>query len=241
MSEPQITDRIAADWLADPRLARLFSAIERDDETCWVVGGAVRNTLIGLPVTDVDVATTALPKVVMKRAAAAGLKPVPTGIAHGTVTVVAEGHPFEVTTLRRDVETHGRHATVHFGRDWSADAHRRDFTMNALYASLDGAVHDFVGGVADARAGLVRFIGEAATRIAEDRLRILRFFRFHAAYGRGAPDPEGLAAAIAAQAGLADLSAERIGQETMKLVVARRAAETVAVMSAAAAPTGWAE
>jgi poly(A) polymerase len=223
--------RIAADWLADPRLHRLFAAIERDGDTAYVVGGAVRNTLLERPVGDVDVATTALPAVVTARAAAAGLKPVPTGIDHGTVTVVVEGHPYEVTTLRQDVESHGRHATVAFGRDWSVDAHRRDFTMNALYVSLDGVVHDFVGGIADCRAGRVRFIGRAAARIREDRLRILRFFRFHAAYGRGALDPEGLAAAIAARDGLAGLSAERIGQETMKLVVAEGAPATVAAMS----------
>ena len=222
---------IAADWLADPRLARLFAAIARDGDTAWVVGGAVRNTLLGLPAGDVDVATDAVPAVVTERALAAGLKPVPTGIDHGTVTVVVEGHPFEVTTLRQDVETHGRHATVAFGRDWSVDAHRRDFTMNALYVSLDGVVHDFVGGIADARAGRVRFIGAAERRIAEDYLRILRFFRFHAAYGRGGLDADGLAAAVAAQAGLDGLSAERIGQETAKLVVARGAPATVAVMA----------
>lgn len=231
MTGPEATTRIEAAWLADPRLHRLFAAIEGSDETCWVVGGAVRNTLLALPVADTDVATTALPTVVMERAAAAGLKPVPTGIDHGTVTVVVDGHPFEVTTLRRDVETHGRHATVVFGRDWSADAHRRDFTMNALYASLDGVVHDFVGGVADARARRVRFIGDAAARIAEDRLRILRFFRFHAAYGLGAPDEDALHATVAARDGLADLSAERIGQEILKLIVAERAPETLAVMS----------
>lgn len=223
--------RIAADWLADPRLARLFAALERDGDRAYVVGGAVRNTLLGLAAGDVDVATTALPNVVMARAAAAGCKPVPTGLEHGTVTVVVEGHPFEVTTLRQDVESHGRRATVAFGRDWSVDAHRRDFTMNALYVSLDGVVHDFVGGIADCLAGRVRFIGAAAERITEDYLRILRFFRFHAAYGRGDLDPAGLAAAIAARAGLAGLSAERIGQETAKLVVAAGAPTTVAAMS----------
>ncbi len=225
--------RITADWLDDPRLHRLFAAIERDGDRAYVVGGAVRNTLLGLAAGDVDVATTALPDVVTARAAAAGLKPVPTGIDHGTVTVVVEGHPFEVTTLRCDVETHGRRATVAFGRDWSVDAHRRDFTMNALYVSLDGVVHDFVGGIADCRAGRVRFIGAASRRIAEDYLRILRFFRFHAAYGRGPIDPEGLRAAIAARDGLAGLSAERIGQETVKLVVAAGAPVTVATMSEA--------
>jgi poly(A) polymerase len=222
---------IEADWLRDPRLHRLFSAIGRDGDTVWVVGGAVRNALMGVAVGDVDVATDALPEVVVARARAAGLKPVPTGIEHGTVTVVVEGHPFEVTTLRRDVETHGRHATVAFGRDWSVDAHRRDFTMNALYVSLDGVVHDFVGGIADCHARRVRFIGEAARRIAEDYLRILRFFRFHAAYGVGPLDREGLAASIAARAGLAGLSAERIGQETLKLVPAIGAPATLAAMS----------
>lgn len=223
--------RITADWLDDPRLHRLFAAIERDGDRAYVVGGAVRNTLLELPAGDVDVATTALPDVVTTRAAAAGLKPVPTGIDHGTVTVVVEGHPFEVTTLRCDVETHGRRATVAFGRDWSVDAHRRDFTMNALYVSLDGVVHDFVGGIADCRAGRVRFIGGAAQRIAEDYLRILRFFRFHAAYGRGPLDAEGLHAAIAARDGLSGLSAERIGQEVSKLVVAVGAPATFAAMS----------
>ncbi|MER2606094.1 MAG: CCA tRNA nucleotidyltransferase, partial [Siculibacillus sp.] len=223
--------RISAPWLDDPRLARLFAAIEREGDAAYVVGGAVRNTLLDLPAGDVDVATTALPEAVTARARAAGLKPVPTGIDHGTVTVVVEGHPFEVTTLRQDVASHGRHATVAFGRDWSVDAHRRDFTMNALYASLDGVVHDFVDGIADCRAGRVRFIGSAARRIEEDYLRILRFFRFHAAYGRGPLDAEGLAAAIAAREGLAGLSAERIGQETLKLMPAIGAPVTVAAMS----------
>jgi len=222
---------IRADWRDDPRLHRLFAAIAVEGDACWVVGGAVRNALLDRPTADVDVATTALPEVVSARAQAAGLKPVPTGIAHGTVTVVVDGRPFEVTTLREDIETDGRHAVVRFGRDRTLDARRRDFTMNALYAGLDGRVFDDVGGVADCRAGRVRFIGEAATRIAEDRLRILRFFRFHAAYGRGAPDAEGLRAAIAARDGLFGLSAERIGQETAKLVVAEGAAAVLRVMS----------
>ena len=221
----------ACDWLTAPSLGRLFAAIEQGGDTAWVVGGAVRNALLGLPVADVDVATTAVPRLVMARASAAGLKPVPTGIDHGTVTVVVDGHPYEVTTLRQDVETHGRHATVAFGRDWAADAHRRDFTMNALYASLDGVVHDFVGGVADCLAGRVRFIGDPAARIAEDYLRILRFFRFHAAYGRGPLDPGGLHAAVVARSGLDGLSAERLGQEMLKLVVAVGAPATLTRMS----------
>ncbi|MEJ1160796.1 CCA tRNA nucleotidyltransferase [Prosthecomicrobium sp. N25] len=221
----------AAPWLADRRLQRLFAALARDGDEAWAVGGAVRNTLMGLPVNDVDVATTALPEVVSARAAAAGFKPVPTGLDHGTVTVVVDGHPFEVTTLREDIETHGRHAVVRFGRDWRADAHRRDFTMNALYVSADGTVHDFVGGVEDCLARRVRFIGRPEDRIREDYLRILRFFRFHAAYGHGDPDPAGLAACIRERAGLDRLSAERIGQETVKLVAAPGAPATARVMS----------
>src|SRR6266516_4723594 len=192
-------------WLTQGPLAKLLALLDRDGEEARVVGGAVRNALLGHPPGEIDVATTALPAEVMRRAAAAGFKPVPTGVAHGTVTVVIEGHPFEVTTLREDVETFGRHATVRFGRDWVRDAERRDFTMNALSLSPDGIAHDYVGGLADLRARRVRFIGDAATRIAEDYLRILRFFRFHALYGDGHPDADGLHAAIVARAGLGQL------------------------------------
>ena len=157
----------------------------------------------------------------------------PTGIDHGTVTVVAEGRPFEVTTLREDVETFGRHATVRFGRDWKRDAERRDFTMNALFVSPNGTVHDYVGGLADLEKHHVRFIGDAAMRIAEDYLRILRFFRFHAYYGEGPPDAAGLHAAIVARAGLEQLSRERVRMELMKLLVAPRAVAALAVMAEA--------
>jgi poly(A) polymerase len=228
---PETTRPLAAAWLADARLIRLFAALGRDGDAAWVVGGAVRNTLMRLPIADIDLATTARPETVMERARAARLKPVPTGVAHGTVTVVVDGTPFEVTTLRADVATDGRRAAVAFGRDWSTDAHRRDFTVNALYVSPDGLVHDFVGGIADCAARRIRFIGDADRRIAEDYLRILRFFRFHAAYGAGPPDPDGLIACAAAADKLARLSAERVGQEMKKLVVARRAAETVALMA----------
>jgi poly(A) polymerase len=156
---------------------------------------------------------------------------VPTGIEHGTVTVVIDSRPFEVTTLREDVETYGRHAKVRFGRDWRADAERRDFTMNALSCRADGKVHDYVGGLADLEQRKVRFIGEPARRIAEDRLRILRFFRFHASYGFGPPDAQGLAACIVARAGLEELSRERVRAELMKLLVAPYAVPTLAVMS----------
>jgi poly(A) polymerase len=221
----------AAAWLTRGPLARLLAVIGRDGEEARVVGGAVRNALIGQPVTEIDVATTAAPDEVIRRAKAAGFKPVPTGIAHGTVTVVIEGQPFEVTTLREDVETFGRHAKVAFGRDWKRDAERRDFTINALSLSADGAVHDYAGGLADLDNRRVVFIGDADKRIAEDFLRILRFFRFHAIYGHGAPDAAGLHACIAARGGIETLSRERVRMEMIKLLAAPRAAATLAVMA----------
>ncbi|MCF8477843.1 MAG: CCA tRNA nucleotidyltransferase, partial [Pseudolabrys sp.] len=197
-----------------------------------VVGGAVRNALIDVAVHEVDVATTAVPEEVVRRAQAAGFKAVPTGIAHGTVTIVIDKHPFEVTTLRQDVETDGRHATVAFGRDWQADAERRDFTINALSVTRDGTVYDYTGGLDDLAARRVRFIGDPAKRIAEDYLRILRFFRFHAAYGPGGPpDADGLAACIAGRDGFDRLSRERLRMEMMKLLVAPHALATLIVMS----------
>jgi poly(A) polymerase len=220
-------------WLKDKPLAQLIAVLDRDGEEARVVGGAVRNALIGLPHGDVDIATTALPAEVTRRAEAAGFKAVPTGVEHGTVTVVIAGKPFEVTTLREDVETFGRHATVKFGRDWKRDAERRDFTMNGLSLSADGEVHDYVGGVADLRARRVRFIGDAATRIAEDYLRILRFFRFHAYYGEGHPDPQGLHAAISARGGLEQLSRERVRMELMKLLAAPHAVPALTLMAEA--------
>jgi poly(A) polymerase len=225
--------RLEAAWLGEGALARCLAVLDRDGEEARVVGGAVRNALIGEPIGDIDIATTALPQEVMRRAAAAGFKPVPTGIEHGTITVVVDGRPFEVTTLREDVETYGRHAKVAFGRDWRADAQRRDFTMNALSAGSDGTIYDHVDGLADLAARRVRFIGVAGERIAEDYLRILRFFRFHAAYGEGAPDPAGLAACIAARAGLASLSRERVRMELLKLLVARHAVQALVAMTEA--------
>ena len=191
----------------------------------------MRNALLGASIQEFDVATTAIPQEVIRRVTAAGFKPVPTGIEHGTITVVIDGRPFEVTTLREDVETFGRHANVRFGRDWKADAERRDFTMNALSVTADGVVHDYVGGLADLEARRVRFIGHAEKRIAEDYLRILRFFRFHAAYGHGAIDADGLHACIATRAGLDQLSRERVRTELLKLLVATNAVPTLAVMA----------
>jgi poly(A) polymerase len=216
-----------AGLLARPALRRLLGALNGDGEETRIVGGAVRNALLGRAVADVDLATTATPDVVAARAEAAGFKAVPTGVEHGTVTVVADGTPYEVTTLREDVETHGRRATVRFGRDFTADAERRDFTINALSLSADGMVHDPVGGLADLAAHRIVFIGEPAARIREDYLRILRFFRFHAEYGEGPLDPAGLSAAVRERAGLAILSRERVRLEVLKLLAARRAVEVV--------------
>jgi poly(A) polymerase len=219
-------------WPFAAELARLLDVLDRDGEETRVVGGAVRNALIDMPIHEVDVATTAVPEEVVRRVKAAGFKAVPTGIEHGTVTVVIGKHPFEVTTLRTDVETYGRHAKVAFGRDWSDDAARRDFTINALSVTRDGAVYDYTGGLADLAVRRVRFIGDAGQRIAEDYLRILRFFRFHAAYGPGGhPDPEGLAACIAGRDGLDQLSRERVRMEMMKLLVATHAVPTLVVMA----------
>jgi tRNA nucleotidyltransferase/poly(A) polymerase len=220
-----------AAWLRQGGLAQLLAILNQGGEEARVVGGAVRNALLGEPIGEIDLATTAVPDEVVRRATAAGFKPVPTGIEHGTVTVVIEGQPFEVTTLREDVETFGRHASVRFGRDWQKDAERRDFTMNALSVSGDGTVYDYVGGIADLKERRVRFIGDASTRIAEDHLRILRFFRFHAAYGYGVPDRAGLNACIAARQSLDQLSRERVRMELLKLLPARHAAPVLAVMS----------
>jgi poly(A) polymerase len=222
-----------ARFLAQPALARLLSALDGNGEETRVVGGAVRNLLLGEPASDVDLATTALPQETIRRGKAAGFKAVPTGIEHGTVTLVAEGTSFEVTTLRRDVETDGRRAKVVFGRDFAADALRRDFTINALGLGRDGKLHDYCGGLDDLAQRRVRFIGDAAARIREDYLRILRFFRFHARYGIGAPDAEGLRACIAGREGLAGLSRERVRAELLKLLVASRVSPTLQAMAGA--------
>jgi poly(A) polymerase len=225
--------RLLADapWLSSGPAARVLALLNGDGAEARVVGGAVRNALLGIAVSDLDIATTALPTEVIRRAKAAGIKSVPTGIAHGTVTLVVDAQPFEVTTLRQDVETFGRKAKVAFGTDWASDAERRDFTINGLSVGTDGVVHDYVGGLADIAARRVRFIGDPKLRIAEDYLRILRFFRIHAAYGAGEPDREGYLACIGGSAGLAGLSAERVRMEILKLMVARGAATAVVAMA----------
>ncbi|ENR68151.1 CCA tRNA nucleotidyltransferase [Brucella abortus] len=207
-----------ADWLNAKPLQALFTALNRDGGEARAVGGAVRNTLLGTGVSDVDLATTHLPEETVRLASEAGFKPVPTGMEHGTITVVVQGYPFEVTTLRRDIETNGRHAKVAFGTDWKADAERRDFTINALYVTADGTVIDQVGGLADIETRTLRFIGDAEQRIREDYLRILRFFRFFAWYGSGRPEAEGLRASARLKDGIAQLSAERIWSEMKKLL-----------------------
>jgi poly(A) polymerase len=227
-AEPILAD---APWLTSGGAARVLQLLNVDGEEARVVGGTVRNALLGLPPGDTDIATTARPEEVVRRAKTAGIKSVPTGIEHGTVTLVIDGAPYEVTTLRQDTETFGRKAKVVFGRDWVKDAERRDFTMNGLSVDANGVVYDYVGGIADAKARRVRFIGEPDQRIAEDYLRILRFFRIHAAFGAGEPDRDGYLACIRGRAGLASLSAERVRMEMLKLLVAGGASEAAHAMA----------
>jgi poly(A) polymerase len=211
-------------------LARALEALNGGGEETRLVGGAVRDLALGQSVADFDLTTTATPDEVIRRAQNAGFKVALTGVAHGTVTIIVDGRAFETTTLREDVETDGRWAKVSFGRDFAADARRRDFTINALSLSADGTVHDHVGGLEDLRAGRVRFIGEAEARIREDYLRILRFFRFSARFSASGVDREGLSAAIRLRDGLARLSRERVRAELMRLLVAPRASEVVRIM-----------
>ena len=219
-------------WLQAPETRRVLDALTQDGGEARFVGGAVRNALAGQPVSDIDIATPLTPDEVTRRLQAAGLGAVPTGIDHGTITAIADGKPFEITTLRRDVSTDGRRATVAFTTDWKADAARRDFTINALYATADGQLFDYFGGLADLDAGRVRFIGDPIARIREDYLRILRLFRFHAWYGRGEIDGDALRAAVSERAGLAILSGERIQKELLRLL---EAADPVPVLRAMAA------
>ena len=225
--------RVEGDWLAAPPTQAVMEMLEAGGHRALAVGGCVRNALLGEPVTDIDIATDARPDRVTELAVAAGLKAVPTGIDHGTITVVADGIPHEVTTFRRDVETDGRHAIVAFSDDPATDAARRDFTMNALYADARGTVLDPLGGLSDLCARHVRFIGDPDARIAEDHLRILRFFRFTARYGDPdlGIDAEGLAACATTQEGLDALSSERITQEVTKLLDAPDPVAAVAAMA----------
>jgi len=216
-------------WMTAPETRAVLDALGGEGR---FVGGAVRNALLGKPVADVDIATPLLPEEVRKRLTAAGLGAVPTGIEHGTVTAISDGKPYEVTTLRRDVSTDGRRATVAFTTDWAEDAQRRDFTMNALYAGADGTIFDTVGGVEDLKAGKVRFVGDPTRRIREDYLRILRLFRFHAWYGKGEMDSAALHAAAAEKAGLAQLSGERVQKELLRLLEAEHPSQVMRIMAA---------
>ena len=221
-------------WMTTPETVAVFDALEAEGGAgcARFVGGCVRNALVGRPIDDIDIATTLTPDRVVGALKAARLAAVPTGIAHGTVTAVANHRPYEITTLRRDVTTDGRRATVAFTDDWAEDARRRDFTVNALYADREGTIFDPVGqGVADARAGRIVFVGEAERRLAEDHLRNLRFFRFRAWFGRGAPDPAAVAACAAMKDQIDTLAAERIAKELLKLLAADDPRDAVRLMA----------
>ncbi|WP_226637606.1 CCA tRNA nucleotidyltransferase [Brevundimonas poindexterae] len=231
MTAPSLSD---AAWLTDPATRAVMAALAArgGPDAARFVGGCVRNSLLDRPVDDVDIATRLEPHEVMEALKTAGLKAVPTGLDHGTVTAVSDHRPFEITTLRRDVTTDGRRATVAFTGDWAEDAGRRDFHINALYADTEGQVFDPTGqGLADIAARRVAFVGDPDRRIREDRLRILRFFRFQAWYGRGVPDPAGLAACVREAEGLSELSAERVSKELLKLLAAPNPVPTVAIMA----------
>jgi poly(A) polymerase len=217
-------------WMTAPETRAVTDALSAKGAVVRFVGGCVRDTLLAHPVADFDLATPDSPEVVIALLEEAGLRAIPTGIEHGTITAVAGGKPFEVTTLRHDVETFGRHARVSFTDDWEADSTRRDFTINAIYCDLDGSLYDPQNGEADLRAGRVQFVGEARERIAEDVLRLLRFFRFHAWLGRGAADEEALTACREAAAELERLSAERVWSELKKLLSAPDPAQDIRLM-----------
>lgn len=220
-----------AAWLKAPATQALLAALEAHGEEARAVGGAVRNTLLGLPVSDIDIATTAEPDAVISICETAGFAVHPTGLKHGTVTVVCNGRTFEVTTLRRDAKTYGRHADVAYSRDWELDARRRDFTMNAIYCDRQGVLYDPLDGAEDAKAGRVRFVGDARVRIREDYLRILRYFRFVAQFSPSGPDRETIAACVSEQDGLSRLSGERIRVELFKLLGAPGAVRVVQAMT----------
>jgi len=232
MSDEKRGELAVHDWLKNQTTQTVMKALGGDRGEARFVGGCVRNALLMEPVSDIDIATVHAPAEATKLLEAAGVKVVPTGFDHGTVTAVLEGKHFEITTLRVDVATDGRRADVAFTGDWVEDAKRRDFTMNALYADMDGTVHDPLGGRDDLKARLVRFIGDPHDRIREDYLRVLRFFRFHAHYGTGDPDAVGLTACAEEKQGLTQLSAERVQAELLKLLGADGAGASLRQMAA---------
>ena len=225
-----IDQKVSSEWIHAPATRKLFSALNTQTITTRAVGGAVRNTLLNKAVKDIDFATTAKPEEILKLAELSGLKTIPTGLKHGTVTVLIEDSPFEVTTLRQDLETDGRRAKVEFTNNWKADASRRDFTINALYADADGNIYDPVQGYEDIQNNNIRFIGKARQRIQEDYLRILRFFRFIAEYDMKISDKSSLLACVQERAGLSSLSAERISVELEKLIIGPNADNTIQLM-----------
>jgi poly(A) polymerase len=231
MTDPAHRPRIAPqEWMAEPATRAVLAALAAGGVEARFVGGAVRDALLGLPIGDIDIATPAPPERMTELLQRAGIRVVPTGIAHGTVTALMPPRHFEITTLRRDVETYGRRARVAFDADWAADAARRDFTINAIFLAPDGAVYDPVGGLADLQAGHVRFVGDPATRIAEDMLRLLRYYRFEARFGAGGGDEPARAACRAAAHLLPTLSAERVAQELVRLLVAPGAVRALRMM-----------
>lgn len=224
MTEAENPPRIAPQpWMVEPATRILLEALASGGAEARFVGGSVRDALLGRPIGDIDIATTASPERVIELLQKRGVRVVPTGLAHGTVTAITGAPPrhFEITTLRRDVETYGRRARVAFDADWEADAARRDFTINAIFLDRDGTIYDPVGGLGDLQAHRVRFVGDPAIRIAEDVLRILRYYRFEARFGTGRGDPEARAACRAAAHLLPNLSAERIARELVKLLETR--------------------
>jgi poly(A) polymerase len=225
--------------MKDAPVQRLFGALGAAGIAARFVGGCVRNAVLGRAIDDIDVAVSAPPEAVMRALEAAKIKVIPTGLRHGTVTAIADSRRFELTTLRRDVETDGRRAVVAFTDDWLTDAERRDFTFNALYADPDGTLYDAFDGRADLAAGKVRFIGDPDQRIAEDRLRVLRFFRFHAWYGRPPLDGPGFDACRRNAATVSGLSAERVAKELLRMLEAAQAADAVEAMAEAGALDHW--
>jgi len=233
-AEKELANKLArAEWLNAPDTKAVLEALAADGGAARIVGGAVRNALMREEVADIDIATTETPERVMALLAARGIKTVPTGIDHGTITAVTPSRHFEITTLRADVATDGRRADVAFTGDWLTDAKRRDFTINALYCDADGTVHDPLGGIGDIEARRIRFIGDPHERIREDYLRILRFFRFHARYGRGEPDDAGLRACAEEREGLTRLSGERVRDELLKIAATENGPAAYRQMAAA--------
>ena len=218
-------------WMQDANSTALMQAFSNAGVSARFVGGCVRDALLGRPINDVDIATDALPDEVIKLLEKVNIKTIPTGLQHGTITALVNHQTFEITTLRHDVETFGRHANVEFNASWEEDAARRDFTINAMSLDFEGTLYDYFGGYEDIKAGLVRFVGNPTTRLEEDYLRLLRYFRFHAYYGQGTPDPASLNACVALAKNMKALSGERIHHEILRLFKAPKPLQTIKIMA----------